>query len=250
MHDNSRKSSSVDFCPSSSLDADRFTADHSDSSAHISLLKFSDASDSDSSGESEEKSKLFSRACTMRDVRKPKVPNKTETWKDGKRYVDGERKEVRFSVDKNVCIDLECREGEHDIYYQLTNTWETHDCVTVIGASEPYPTALHDLHEYEGGADQSTDWDSLPDFTELAGACRFRDGREKNPFGAPAELYPYLAITLAYCRAKLLRKNVCDFNLEPNDHVPVVDGPGAGASNDFEFKEKTLDFFFGKRRET
>ena len=54
---------------------------------------------------------------------------------------------------------------------------------------------------------------------------------------------------MSYFRAKLLRKNVCDFNLIPDDHVPVVDGPGNGASNDFEFKEKTLDFFFGKRRE-
>ena len=66
MHDNSRKSFGVVISSSSSLDADRFTADHPESSAHISLLKFSDASDSDSSGESEEKSKLFSRACAMR----------------------------------------------------------------------------------------------------------------------------------------------------------------------------------------
>ena len=88
------------------------------------------------------------------------------------------------------------------MFFALTNKWETHHGVTVSGASEPYPIALHDQHSCEGGADQSIDWDSLPDFTELAGACRFRDGREKNPYGAPSELYPYLAITLSFCRAK------------------------------------------------
>ena len=161
MHDNVRKSHLIDsIC---SLDADRFSVDHSNLPGHISLLKFSDASDSHSSGEKEDQVKLVSHACAMRDLRKPKNPSKKETWKDGKRFVDGQRKEVRFSVKSNVCIDLECREGDYDIFFALTNKWETHHGVTVTGASKPYPTALHDQHSCDGGADQSTDWDSLPD---------------------------------------------------------------------------------------
>ena len=83
MHDNSRKFSSIGFSTSSSLDADRFTANHSESPGHMSLLKFSDASDSDSSGETGDQVKLVSHACAMRDIRKTKNPNKKEPGRMG-----------------------------------------------------------------------------------------------------------------------------------------------------------------------
>ena len=83
----------------------------------------------------------------------------------------------------------------------LSIKWETHHGVWITSSSGPFQAKLHDLHVCKGGADQFTNWDSLPDFNELAGACRFRDGRESNPYGAPPELYPYLALTLGYCRA-------------------------------------------------
>ena len=122
--------------------------------------------------------------------------------------------------------------------FALSNTTETHSGVWVTSVSGPYRSELHDQHDCEGGATRITNWDSLPDFIELAGACRFRDGRDSNPFGAPPELYPQLAITPGYCRAKLLRRNVCDFNLIPDDSNPVVDGPGKDDSDMFGFKEK------------
>ena len=233
------------------FDPDQQPVDRSHLPGHLSVLKFSDASDSDSSGEKEDQVNTGSYVYSMRDRReKPQKLDKKETWKDGKRYVNGCRKEVRHSVKNNVCIDLYCREGDYDLFFPLTRKWETHNGITVVGVSDPYPTELHNQHSCEGGAEQSAYWDSLPDYTELAGACRYRDGREKNPFGAPVELYPYLALTLSYCRAKLLRKNVCDFNLIPDDHVPVVNGPAKDDPDEFAFKEKTLNFFFGKRRET
>ena len=159
------------------------------------------------------------------------------------------RKDVRFSARKNAYYELECFEGDYDLFFALSNKWETHHGVWITGSSGPFQAKLHDQHECEGGADQFTNWDSLPDFTELAGACRFRDGRDTNPYGALAELYPYLALTLSYCRAKLLRRNVYDFQMILDDSGPVVDGPGKDQPDAFGFKEKTLNFFFGKRRE-
>ena len=35
----------------------------------------------------------------------------------------------------------------------------------------------------------------------------------------------------------------------PDDSGPIVDGPGKDQPDEFGFKEKTLNFFFGKRRE-
>ena len=81
MHDNSRKSLSIDF--NSSLNADRFSVDHPDSSRHMSVLKFSDASDSDSSGEAGEEGKDVSHVCAMRDLRKPKTLTKKKRGRMG-----------------------------------------------------------------------------------------------------------------------------------------------------------------------
>ena len=92
--------------------------------------------------------------------------------------------------------------GRLRFVFALSAKWETHSGVWVTGVSGPYRTKLHDRHDCEGGVTRITNWDSLPDFTELAGARRFRDGRDSNPFGAPPELYPQLATTLGYCRAK------------------------------------------------
>ena len=83
---------------------------------------------------------------------------------------------------------------------------------------------LHNQHD-EGGADRFTDWDSLPDYVELARACRFRDGRENNQYNAPPELYPHLAMMLSYCKVVLLRRHVCSLQIIPDDAVPIVDGP-------------------------
>ena len=102
MHGNSCESPLIDF--NNDLNSSRHSVDHSNLPGHLSLLKFSDASDSDSSGEKEDQVKLVSHVCGMRDLRKPKNPSKKETWKDGKRFVGGQRKEVLFSVKKNVCV--------------------------------------------------------------------------------------------------------------------------------------------------
>ena len=82
---------------------------HSHLPGHLSLLKFSDASDSESSGEKEDQVNKDSYVCGMRDRRdKPKNFVKKETWRNGKRFVNDCRKEVRFSTKKNLCIDLIC----------------------------------------------------------------------------------------------------------------------------------------------
>ena len=81
----------------------------------------------------------------MRDLRvKTKNKPKKETFKDGKRFIDGKRKEVRFSTTKNCSYDLECREGDYDLFFALSNKWETHSGLWVTGVSEPYRTKLHD----------------------------------------------------------------------------------------------------------
>ena len=51
------------------------------------------------------------------------------------------------------------------------------------------------------------------------------------------------------CRAILLRRHICSFQIIPDDAVPVFNGPAKGVSDDFGFKERTLDFYFGKRRD-
>ena len=114
----------------------------------------------------------------------------------------------------------------------------------MVSVTGPHQAILHDRHdEYEGGANRLTNWDALPDdhFEQSARACRFRDGRDQNPFGAPVELYTHLALMLSYCRAALLRRNVCSLQLIPDDVVPVVDGPSKHDANTdyFEFREKT-----------
>ena len=89
----------------------------------------------------------------------------------------------------------------------------------------PFQATLHSEPSGEGGADRYTNWDSPPDYDELAGACRFRDGRDGNSLGALTELYPYLAHMLSYCRAILLRRHICSFQIIPDDAGPVLNGP-------------------------
>ena len=104
MHDNSRKSPLDDL----NLNTDPLLVNHSDLSERLSVLKFSDDSDSDTPGAREDQVPKDSYVCGMRDLHKPKDMNKIESWKDGKRFVNGQRKEVRFSNsltcrNKNVC---------------------------------------------------------------------------------------------------------------------------------------------------
>ena len=83
MHVNLCESSLIDF--NNDLNSSRHSVDHSNLPGHLSLLKFSDASDSDSSGEKEDQVNKVSHVCGMRDLRaKPKNPNKQkklEGWK-------------------------------------------------------------------------------------------------------------------------------------------------------------------------
>ena len=105
----------------------------------------------------------------------------------------------------------------------------------------PFQSELHNQHD-EGDAFRPGYWDSLPDFAELANGCRYRDGRDDNPFDAPREVYPHLVLMLSHCKAILLRQNICDFLMIDSDTEPIVDG-------NIEFRERALNQYFGRRRE-
>ena len=152
---------------------------------------------------------------------------------------------------------LFCYEGFKTIKSPFCTGSEEMYGIWVSEVEGPIQAELHYCPDFDEGSADSLpqNWDALPDhFTEIARTARFRDGRYNNPIGAPEELYPYLALALAYCRAILLRRNVCAFSLLEDDSAPVVDGAGSyghDSRNDdsLTFREKTLDFYFGRRRD-
>ena len=172
----------------------------------------------------------------------------TYRGKNNERYVNGVRKELRFSMlNRNECYQLITTH----VSYKLDDGDEVSGGAWVTEVVGPSKAGLHSSHEpFDEGSGYRfiDDWELLPDYEELASACRFRDGRENNPFGAPSELYPHLALMLSYCRAVLLRRHVCRLLLIPDDSIPIVSNPKSGVENAFEFTEKTLNFYFGQIR--
>ena len=60
--------------------------------------------------------------CAMREKRRmPVIRPRKESFTSGRRFVDGERKEVRFSNQHNTMHEMYCYEGEKEIYYPLTD---------------------------------------------------------------------------------------------------------------------------------
>ena len=155
---------------------------------NVSTLTIADASDPESD------SSVIVGA--VRERRRIPVKDNIVTYKDGKRYVGGKRKEVRFSTKNNVVYELVTIDTEGYVDDPDTVN-EFLDAKWVTRVKGPIHSELHNQHD-EGDAFRPGYWDSLPDFAELANGCRYRDGRDDNPFDAPREVYPHLVLMLCY----------------------------------------------------
>jgi len=212
-----------------------------------------------SSGSGSSRFRSASPVLAMREKRvfteEPK-PNRI-TRKDGILYVNGVKKDVRFSSKNNECYYLQCNGSRGDIpktnlYFPLTNEEEVVDMIEVVSVQGPVKVGLIDTINNESDDHQlySTGNHRLT-FDELARCARYRDGRDREILGAPPCLFPQLASAAAYVRAKLLRRHICKMQLIDDDSTPVVDGPGFKdnhGKDEMEFRERTLEFYFGKRR--